>query len=58
MRFLVDVDHDETGRVTGTVSADGRAATAFDGWLELVRLLEGRTVSRDDAEDQPIGEQR
>jgi hypothetical protein len=56
MRFLVDVNHDETGRVTGTVSADGRAATDFDGWLELVRLLEGRTVSRDDTGDLPNGE--
>jgi hypothetical protein len=54
VRFLVELEHDHAGRVVGTVRADGGGGEAFDGWMELVRLLERRTDQQrvNDANDR------
>jgi hypothetical protein len=51
---MVELEHDPAGRVVGTVHADGASGEAFDGWMELVRLLERRTDQQrvNDANDE------
>jgi hypothetical protein len=42
VRFLVELEHDASGRVVGTVQSGQDRDEPFDGWLALVRLLERR----------------
>jgi hypothetical protein len=42
MRIVVDVERSGSGRIVGTVTADGRHPDPFEGWLDFVRLLEDR----------------
>ncbi len=42
VRFLVDLERDQDGRVSGSVAADDQQPVPFSGWLELLRLLEDR----------------
>ena len=42
VRFIVELDVGEDRRVAGTVLDQDGTSTAFAGWLELLRLLEGR----------------
>lgn len=42
VRFVVELDMDQDGRVSGQVAAAGSPSTPFSGWLELLRLLEDR----------------
>ncbi len=41
VRFIVELDVGEGRRVAGTVLDQEGRSTAFTGWLELLRLLEG-----------------
>jgi hypothetical protein len=42
MRIVVDVERGGSGRIVGSVTTDGRHPASFEGWLDLVRLLEDR----------------
>ncbi len=42
MRFVVEVERGGSGRIIGTVTSDGRDPARFEGWLDLVHLLEAR----------------
>lgn len=48
----MDIDVGEGRHVTGTVLDHGGRSTAFTGWLELLRLLEGPTVPHEDQEEE------
>ncbi|MFC7387808.1 hypothetical protein [Sphaerisporangium rhizosphaerae] len=39
MRFVVDIYYHD-GDVSGLLTPEGGATQAFDGWLDLLRLLE------------------
>ena len=52
VRFTVDIDVGEGRHVTGTVLDHGGRSTAFTGWLELLRLLEGPTGPHEDQEEE------
>lgn len=41
VRFIVELDVGEGRHVAGTVLDQEGRSTAFTGWLELLRLLEG-----------------
>jgi len=47
VRFLLEFDSDDDGRVSGQVSADGAQPAGFDGWVQLLRLLEDHAHPRD-----------
>lgn len=40
MRLIVDVPDSAAERFTGTVSVEQTPAVVFDGWLDLMRLVE------------------
>jgi hypothetical protein len=42
VRFLVDLERDQDGRITGQIAGDDQQPIPFSGWLELLRLLEDR----------------
>lgn len=48
----MDIDVGEGRHVTGTVLDHGGTSTAFTGWLELLRLLEGPTDPIEDPEKE------
>lgn len=43
VQFLLDLNADDDGRVSGQVAAADQPPVPFSGWLELLRLLEHRT---------------
>jgi hypothetical protein len=49
MRIVLDLDSDAS-RIAGTLTADPRNdGCAFDGWLELMRMLERILAEQSDA---------
>ena len=42
VRFLVDLERDQDGRITGRIAGDDQQPVPFSGWLELLRVLEER----------------
>lgn len=54
VRFLVDLERDQDGRVTGQIAGDDQPPVPFTGWLELLRLLEDRAdVSPENRQETP-----
>lgn len=51
VRFLVEVRHDASERITGTVTAESGGCRPFHGWLELAPLLEASAVPRTSPDD-------
>jgi hypothetical protein len=43
VRFLVELDSDDDGRVSGEVTVADGSPAPFSGWLGLLRLLEAGT---------------
>jgi hypothetical protein len=39
-RFILDIGRDGDQRVSGQLTREGRWASPFSGWLELLQLLE------------------
>ncbi len=54
MRFILDIDPQLEGRVTGRVRAErAPEATAFTGWLELLAFIEPGQASGTDVDRAP-----
>lgn len=58
MQFLVELDQDGDGRVSGLVTAGMTAPVAFSGWLELLRLLEDSVGSDTRGAHDQLGDGR
>lgn len=52
MRFIVELDVGDGRHVAGTVLDQEGRSTAFTGWLELLRLLEGPTDHVEDLREE------
>ena len=56
MRFHVDIDELAGGRPEGRVTeALSGSETAFSGWVELLRLLEGHVAAQDELAETDAG---
>lgn len=54
MRFIIDMDEPEPGRIEGCVSREGdQAPLPFSGWIELLSLLEPAAGQADEPGDGP-----
>ncbi len=54
MRFILDIDPQPEGRVTGRVQAESAPeAKTFTGWLELLAFIEPGQASGTDADRAP-----
>jgi hypothetical protein len=60
MRVTLDLDVSAPDRPTGRLSLDGQAdSIAFDGWLDLMRVIESLACSGDRPGGRPApGEER
>jgi len=52
VRFIVELDVGDGRHVAGTVLDQEGRSTAFTGWLELLRLLEGPTDHVEDLREE------
>lgn len=57
MRYIIDLEYGSGDGVEGIVTPESGDATAFSGWLELLRLLEGPEVGTPPASRSETGEQ-
>jgi hypothetical protein len=54
VQFIVELHHDDDGRISGRVVAGQADPMPFSGWLELLRLLEDAVeADAEDALDMP-----
>lgn len=53
VRFLVDLSSDADGRVSGEVAMADGPPVPFSGWLELLRVLEGRADDTTNRQENP-----
>ena len=51
MLFVVEVDRDESGRVVGSVTSAPGDTSPFEGWLQLLRLLERTALTTTPGEE-------
>ena len=53
----MELDSDDDGRVSGQLSAEGAEPVPFDGWVQLMRVLEdGAQLATDgDTQTPPSG---
>ena len=55
MRFVLELNSDDDGRVSGDVCAEGARPVAFHGWVQLLRALEdGARLATDGEAKRPV----